>query len=51
MIINNPFNIALFSWAKKVALFGGSHCEEVAINKNPRGAKKVSCTAWLLCMY
>ena len=51
MKINNAFNIARFWWAKQVALFGGSHCEEVAINKNPQGAKKVSFTAWLLCMY
>lgn len=53
MKINNAFNIVLlFWWAKQVALWGGSHCEEVAISKNPRDAKKVSFTAnWLLCMY
>jgi len=52
MKIYNVFNIVLlFWWAKKVALWGGSHCEEVAISKNPQAAKKVSFTAWLLCMY
>ena len=53
MKINNAFNIVLlFWWAKTVALWGGSHCEEVAVSKNPQDAKKVSVTAdWLLCMY
>ena len=52
MKINNAFNIVLlFWWAKTVALWGGNHCEEVAISRNPQGAKKVSFTAnWLLCM-
>ena len=46
MKINNAFNIvSLFWWAKTVALWGGSHCEEVAVSKNPQGAKKVSFTA------
>ena len=36
MKINNAFNIVLlFWWGKKVALWGGSHCEEVAISKIP----------------
>ena len=53
MQINNAFNIVLlFWWAKTVALWGGNHCEEAAISKNPQGAKKVCFTAnWLLCMY
>ena len=49
MKINNAFNVVLLCWAKQVALFGGSHCEEVAVSKNPQDAKKVSFTAnWLL---
>lgn len=53
MKINNAFNIVLlFWWAKQVALWGESHCEEVAVSKNPQDAKKVSLTAnWLLYMY
>ena len=46
MKVNNAFNIVLlFWWAKTVALWGGSHCEEMAVSKNPQGAKKVSFTA------
>ena len=52
MKMNNAFDIVLlFWWAKTVALWGGNHCEEVAVRKNPQGEKKVSFTAWLLCMY
>ena len=42
--------VLLFWWAKTVALWGGSHCEEVAISKNPQGAKKVLQLGFL-CMY
>ena len=41
MKMNNAFNIVLlFWWAKTVALWGGNHCEEVAIRKKSTGRKE-----------